>query len=111
MGDIAKPILTKEEFCTRLDNLWKKKTALERDCRILFHKIEAIPELDIKNPDGSCTLNNEQRSTLFKRFKYLRLIDNYANIITCSKTLGYYIKRDSSGKHSFVPISDVNDSV
>ena len=111
VDDFAKSILTHEEFCKRLDNLWKKKTALERDCRILFYKIEAIPELDKTNPDGSCTLNNEQRSIVFKRFKYLRLIDNYANIITCSKALGYYIKRDSSGKHSLVPISDVNNSV
>lgn len=108
VDDVANPILTRDEFCKRLDNLWKRKLSLERDCRILFQKIEAIPELDETNADGSCTLSKEQRSNVFKRFKYLRLIDNYANIITCSKALGYYINRDSSGKHSFVPVSDSN---
>ena len=88
------------DFLRRLDGMWKSKNQLEFECRIQFQKIDAIPELENKDGNGNFILSMKDRSVLFKRMKYLRLIEIYRNLIVCCEALGYSVKRTDDGKHS-----------
>ena len=95
------------DFLRRLDGMWKSKNQLEFECRIQFQKIDAIPELENKDGNGNFILSMKDRSLLFKRMKYLRLIEIYRNLIVCCEALGYSVHRTDNGKHS---ISKLNHS-
>ena len=95
------------DFLRRLDGMWKSKNQLEFECRIQFQKIDAIPELENKDGNGNFVLSMKDRSILYKRMKYLRLIEIYRNLIVCCEALGYSVHRTDNGKHS---ISKLNHS-
>lgn len=92
------------DFLHRLDGMWKTQCQLELECRIQFQKIDAIPELENKDENGNFVLTMKERSVLYKRMKYLRLIEIQRNILLCCEALGYAVKRTNDGKHSLVKI-------
>ena len=87
-----------DDLTSRLDKIWKTKCRLERECRIQFQKLDAIPELDGEN----VILNSEIKSKLLKRMKYLRLTEVYRNLLICCESLGFVVKRSSSDGHHLI---------
>ena len=90
----------KQELMRKMDNIWRTKLVLEKECRILFQKLYAMPELeDNRDENDNSILDNKTRSTLFKRIKYHKLLALYKNTLLCCEAFGYRVRRSHDGKH------------